>query len=707
MMKWNLIATAFVAALAARSSLAGDTLRLRAGDLQLADESARLMIDALSREDSARASELAETRYFVVQFARKVTQAERDGLERQGFEILRYLPDDAYIVRGRPSRAVLLKGQTLGVRAIAAFAPAWKQSSELSALRDPQARVTVLVTVFDALEVAPTEAALERIAGVKPSGASGRRIAAQVPASAIDEIAALEGVEWIQEYPIFETFVMPAPPESAAGDPPPVPPAYTGYETGTKVMNFDAAWARGYYGEGQIAGMADTGLDVGDPAKLHPDFGNLKNGFALGLGSSSWEDSMGHGTHVAGSILGTGQASDGKLRGGAGRAQLVIESIWSPILDNIGFSNDLNALFKKAYDAGARVHSNSWGNPNALGAYDDFAHQVDEFMWNNPEMLVVFAAGNEGTDKDSNGVIDTGSVTSPGTAKNTLTVGASENLFPEGGQMKTYGVWHKERWAAEPIASDTVANNPNGLAGFSSRGPTKDLRTKPEIVSPGTNIVSARSHHPKAELLWGIYNDQYLYCGGTSMATPLTSGAALLTREFLIKHRGFASPSAALVKGTMMHTAYDLYPGQYGLGATQEIPARRPNVQEGYGRVDMDQATALETETSIVDDRKGLGTGETQSTVVHVASGEGLRATLNYTDAPASTSASVALVNDLDLEVVSPDGAVQSLKDRRNNHEMLELAHLPEGNYTVTVRGVNVPQGLAGKQPYALLVTHR
>ncbi len=696
------IPSTLVTALVAQTSFAGDTLRLRSGDIQLADQTQVILQDALETLGARNSTASSEQRYFVVQFGQKITETAKAALEHQGFEILQYLPDDALVVRGVATRAPLLKGLSVGVRAISNFRTEWKISSELSQLTNPQTQVAVLVTTFDAAEGSTARAALERISGVIVNGVSGRRIAAHVPAQTIDAIAAIEGVEWIQEYPMFETFVMPAAPGETV-----TPPPYTGFETGTKVMNFDAAWARGYYGADQIAAMADTGLDVGDVSKLHPDFGNFKKGIALGFGSKSWEDPMGHGTHVAGSILGTGKASDGKLRGGANQAQLVVESIWSPILDNLGFSNDLGALFKTAYNEGARIHSNSWGNPKALGAYDDFASQVDEYMWSNPDFLAVFAAGNEGTDADSNGVIDEGSVTSPGTAKNALTVGASENNFPAGGQMKTYGAWHKERWAAEPIASDTVANNANGLAAFSSRGPTKDNRTKPEIVAPGTNIVSTRSHHPKAELLWGEYNDQYLYCGGTSMATPLTSGAATVTREFLIKGRGLASPSAAVIKATLMHTAHDLFPGQYGTGAGQEIPKVRPNNQEGYGLVDMDAATALAAETSIYDDHEGVAVNQVKSWTIPVKAGEALRATLVYTDHAASTSASVTLVNDLDLEVTAPSGTVTSLKDRRNNHEMLELSGLPEGNYTVSVRGVNVPQGKDGKQPYALLITHK
>src|SRR3989338_1286981 len=90
-----------------------------------------------------------------------------------------------------------------------------------------------------------------------------------------------------------------------------------------------------------------------------------------------------------------------------------------------------------------------------------------------------------------------------------------------------------KKWGAEPIASSRLSEDARGMAAFSSRGPTADGRIKPEVVAPGTNIVSARSTHEKATVGWGTYGDKYLYMGGTSMATPLSSGALGILRQFL------------------------------------------------------------------------------------------------------------------------------------------------------------------------------
>ncbi|MES2962945.1 MAG: serine protease, partial [Bdellovibrionota bacterium] len=62
-----------------------------------------------------------------------------------------------------------------------------------------------------------------------------------------------------------------------------------GYESGTRVMKFDAAWARGLTGRNQIVGMADTGLDSGDAGNIHPDFsGRVTKGLIFGLFSKTW-----------------------------------------------------------------------------------------------------------------------------------------------------------------------------------------------------------------------------------------------------------------------------------------------------------------------------------------------------------------------------------------------------------------------------------
>jgi subtilisin family serine protease len=678
------------------TAFSGEVLELKAGTVKLPDLSSQLLNQTLSEKS-------AQPKYFVVQFKQPVAEIDRNNLISQGAEIKRYLPQDALLVKANPASVGWLGSTNDRVRAVSPFYPQWKISPEFWS-EENSTLEAVVISTFDEASLAKVASELHgKILG-------GGHLFAQIRVMDLNRVASMEGVEWIQKAPLFQTFDFVVDERDLVGGRDATSPAYTGYESGTKVMNFEAAWSRGFHGDGQVVAIADTGVDTGDVSTLHQDLRtNVTKGYVMGLGGESWSDPHGHGTHVAGSIVGNGTRSDGHIRGGAYTAHLVAEGMWSPLLDNLGVETNFERLMGSPYQDGARIHSNSWGSPRNLGDYDSFAANVDEFMWNHPDMLVLFAAGNEGQDADRDGRIDEGSLSSPGTAKNVLTVGASENYFLDGGIQKKLSELRdgNKKWGVEPLASDRVSDNPNGIAAFSSRGPTSDGRLKPEIVAPGTNIVSTRNQNPNTNKLWGEYNANYLYSGGTSMATPLTAGAAAVAREFLVRGRGISNPSAALLKAVLMHTAKDLYPGQYGTGAKQELPTKRPNVHEGYGRIDMDHATALGDETLLIDDTVGVGLSESKATTVPVSAGSGLLATLVYTDAPATAAAAKALVNDLDLQIISPSGKTYQLNDHVNNSEMLQLSQLEAGDYRVVVKGTNVPEGKNGKQPYALVISRQ
>ena len=84
----------------------------------------------------------------------------------------------------------------------------------------------------------------------------------------------------------------------------------------------------------------------------------------------------------------------------------------------------------------------------------------------------MFASGNDGADMNADGVIDEGTVGSPGTAKNVLTVGASKNYLLEGGIQKAMKDLRNggQKWGVEPIASSKLSEDAKGMAAFSSRG---------------------------------------------------------------------------------------------------------------------------------------------------------------------------------------------------------------------------------------------
>lgn len=691
--------------------VSGLALSAQAKELKLKQSSVDLKTHSSSSMMNLGGPVAMASKYFVVQFENVITEQDRKELKANGFEILQYLPDDAYIVSGNFANAQDLKNRNSRVYAVAPYASEWKLSSELQSMSvfDNESKVVLNVRLLPKADLKAVTSELSKLNDVSVLASSSRFIALRSSKLKSLEIANIEGVEFIQVQPEITTFDM-----DVSDDDTPVAnenlgETKTGFESGTKVMNFDKAWERGFTGQGQTVAMADTGLDLGNKSNIHSDLQTVIGGEAVAMFGTSWEDPQGHGTHVAGSVVSRGVLSEGLIKGGAFNANFYAQGMWSSIFNNIMVPQDLGGMFKSAYNKGARIHTNSWGAMQNLGSYDNFSATVDQVMWENPDLLIVFAAGNSGQDMNRDGVIDPNSVSSPGTAKNTLTVGASENYMLEGGRQKACGEMKDgdKKWGVEPVKSDKLSNNTNGIACFSSRGPTNDQRIKPDIVAPGTNIVSLQSRHSSATKLWGIYNSNYSWAGGTSMATPLTAGAAAVAREYLTKN-GFSSPSAAVVKASLMHSAVDLFPGQFGTGSTQELQKKGPNNQQGYGRVDMDAATTL-AHGQIVDNQTGVGTGETQSVTINatenrVAMGDVLKATLVYTDAPAAASAGKTLVNDLDIQITTPNGQVITLNDGTNNSEAIEITDLIEGQYQVSVVGKNVPQGKNGKQPYALVV---
>lgn len=647
------------------------------------------------------------TSYHIVQFPHVITNHDRQSLVEAGAQIVSYLPDDAYIVKMDSSTLDKMQNRN-DVQVVIPYIGDFKVSGQFGVIDHMNANVMEKISIRTFSEEATKEVAekIQSLGDLKY--AKGQFVGIVAPLSAIEVIKNLDGIEWIEPYPElkFQNFEI-------SGDAIEATSRKTkndldGFESGTKVMNFDAAWARGYTGRGQLVGFSDTGLDSGNVGSIHRDFqGQVQKGYAYGLLSFSWNDPMGHGTHVAGSVAGNGSASNGINKGGAYEAKLIAGGMWSQLLNNMIPPQDITKMFLDAYNDGARLHTNSWGSAQNLGAYDNFAVSVDQFMWDHPDFLLLFAAGNSGADANNDGRVDEDSIGSPATAKNVLSVGASENMVADGGIQKPIGQLKKQDgsplFSAEPIASDTLSNNPNGIAAFSSRGPTDDGRTKPDLVAPGTNILSVHSQVKDASPLWGLLDNDYAWSGGTSMSTPLVAGAAAVTRQYLKESAQIPNPSAALVKAYLMHTSTDLYPGQFGQSGKasgQELLSTRPNPHQGFGRVNMDEATDFNG--SIM--QGAVTTGATLKTQIPNM-GADYKITMVYTDAPGAASSGRALVNNIDLEVYEGGQMIARSNSSVNNFEYLEVGNV-SGPIEVRVIGTNVPTPAAtGGQPFALVVS--
>ncbi len=696
--------------LIASTSFGGEVLKLQVGNTkieQLNTTGSMLALDALgSKEVAARSGAANEQGTYIIQFKNHVSMVEQQNLKSAGVEILRYIPDDAYLVRASALALGNYSKLNLNVKMFTAYTKNLKVSplTPTRSIFNKGELVSVNLLIFRGVDVQKLAEQLSA-QGIIVEAVSGQTIAVQTTNEKIETLAGSSAIEWVSrpsrmQLRNFEFQNNGAAQGSAAanGD----FATLTGYEHGTKIMGMEAAWSRGLSGQNQVVGISDTGLDTGDMSTIAADFTPaVSSTVAFGYGSTSWADHVGHGTHVSGTVAGRGLLSNGQLRGSAYDSKIVMESLWSEEYHTLTVPKDLGELFQKSYDSGARIHSNSWGDPEKRGVYDAEAGQVDQFMWDHPDMLVLFAAGNDGADLDKDGRVDPGSVSSPATAKNIIAVGASENLVNSGGIQKRAGEVCPATgclWPAEPLASDTFSNNADGLAAFSSRGPTQDGRMKPDLVAPGTNILSDCSHLSDASALWGRFNADYCYSGGTSMATPLAAGAAAVARQYLLKKSD--SPSAALLKATLLNTAHDMFPGQFGeVGKEhgQELLTRAPNNDEGYGRIDIENL--LKQRLTLVDEKAGVGTGESKT---YEATASVRKITLVYTDYPASPASSTALVNNLDLEVHVGDQVFKS-NSTVDNTEQVTLEASAKGRVKIVVVGTNVPMGKDGRQPFALV----
>ncbi len=310
----------------------------------------------------------------------------------------------------------------------------------------------------------------------------------------------------------------------------------------------------GLEGAGEIIGVADTGID-----RTHADLAKRIAGVSAWGRKNNVSDPEGHGTHVAGCIVGDGTASQGEVMGAAPQAKVFFQSVLDANGGLGGLPNDVGDLFKEAYAKGARVHNNSWG-AFSFARYSNTSLDVDRFVAANPDMLVVIAAGNDGIGRPraagsqmnaTNGLIDWPCVAAPATAKNALTVGASRSSRTKGGYSElTWNDAWPDNYPFEPIAKERISSNDQCLAAFSSRGPSDDLRIKPDVVAPGTDIAAAKSKDAPLHKFWGAYpqSNQYGFMGGTSMAAPYVAGCAALVREWFRKKGGWATPSAALAE---------------------------------------------------------------------------------------------------------------------------------------------------------------
>eukprot|EP01031_Cornospumella_fuschlensis_P027482 gene27482-33187_t len=498
-----------------------------------------------------------------------------------------------------------------------------------------------------------------------------------------------------------------------------------------------------FTGVGQIVGVSDTGLDMFNcyfhDSNVDPPYSpanaptvnmNHRKVIQYITFKDNAESDEGHGTHVAGSTAGLAENNFGdfeRFGGMSPDAKIAFFDIagGNAPSNRVDPPQNLDTgMLRIQYNAGARVMTNSWGSAGA-NAYDARCEQVDNFMNEYPDALVIFAAGNAGRNLTTRN-----KAASPSVAKNCLTVGASSN--------------DHESWKS-------IVENPpdeasmDALAYFSSPGPTADNRLKPDVTAPGFFVQSARGTNTSTEPFCSIRG-----LSGTSMATPVTAGFVLKIREYFLKGYypgGVANdsqsfvPSGALLKAMVIASAkrldnilyYDTTPPGGGppTMAFESLEGLYPGIHQGYGRIQMNRvlhfANASSTEPPkdppndplslfVVGAANSssplfaqiLGTGGSRTYTFKTYKAVDVRVVLAYTDPPGNAGSNSLMVNVLTLSVrdtnnnnvvypmYAPNGIVQS------NVQVVDLT-TPAGGGSYTVR-VSAPSIQEGPQSFSLVI---
>lgn len=631
---------------------------------------------------------------FLIQFTGTAQPAWREQLRALGVELLHYVPDDAFVARFTGTQPAQLH-QLEFVRWVGDYRVEHKLHRKLwpGNLDSSQASRSVAVWLSSAATASETQQVKQTLLSLQQESGHqfGGVLRGWLEVARLGALAASDAVLWIEPAPDMKLFDEVSSRIVAGAGPP-----------GQTLVQ-----SLGYTGAGVTVAVADSGLDSGITNFMHPDIaGRVRALFHYGLPGQLEDaaDEHSHGTHVAGIIAGNGavgQTDENGFLYGLGvapGAQLIGQRIFDAA-GNYAPPPSFETLTRDARRAGAEIGSNSWGDDNQ-GRYDLTAMEFDALVRDadllalgDQPYILEFSAGNAGPAPRTIGT--------PAVAKNVIATGAANsdrrNL---------------------PIEEFTIFDGgPETMADFSSRGPCEDGRIKPDLVAPGSWIASLRSIYANDDYAWWPISQDYLYQGGTSQSGPHVSGAAAVFVQFYRTHHGGATPSPALVKAALINSATDMD----DFVETDPVP----NNDEGWGRLDLPTLIASERDFDFLDQTALLTNGALFEKRILIGSpGEPLKVTLTYTDVPGNPAAVVALVNDLDLEVLAPDGRRylgnrfdfgESIPDAAgsdtiNNVEAVHLFAPVPGEYIVRVRGTRVVADArrdtpATDQDFALVVS--
>jgi subtilisin-like proprotein convertase family protein len=500
---------------------------------------------------------------YIVQARGPIDNAFRAMLSAAGAQIVSYIPNDAYLVRAPAGAANGLAANPL-TQAVLPYEPYYKLQPSLLGLAVEQQELppgTALNLGLFAASAAATEQQLEPL-GAKIIGADQSPFGPVVrvlPPADWTALAQAPGVQRME----------PAHRRVTAND-------LARVTLGVAADTLTPTNYLNLYGSNVMVVVNDSGIDA-----THPDFttgGSPAAGMGgtpvrvIGFTPGDLVDTNGHGTHVAGIIAGNGDESlsmdgskvnvgaeaEGSFSNADFRGKAPLATLFSI---NVNNHSDY-VLQTNAALAPALISNNSWDYGDGDAEYDLAAASYDAAtrdavpgMTGSQPVLFVFAAGNSGNGDNSgqNGSAD--SILSPGTAKNVITVGALEqardltNLVTiiTGVTNGTPSTNQTEWWWDWTDTSSQVAwYSSRGNVGVGTEGTYG--RFKPDVVAPGTFVVSTRSsqwdtnaYYNPTNISWTVYTYQQVATNSLvyyNVAVPPNAVSVVIT----ITANEFSSP---------------------------------------------------------------------------------------------------------------------------------------------------------------------
>jgi len=632
------------------------------------------------------------TGYYIVQFIGPIRSEWQDELEEEGAELHEFRHRFNFIVEMDLETKGSVEQKDF-VNWIGTYQPAYRFDREL--LEDFDEKI-IEVSFFDGVDLSESAGRIESLGGeIKAIGRN--RVTAEIHTQRIERVANLKGVnsitEGTEEYELYNADATWITQTNKEDDRKVTYEGITGEGELITVMDSELYGGNSIYEDHEMWNDTDGNL-VGD------DHRKIQAHYVPGGASGDLDAGEYHGTHVTGTVLGNSPEYDSyeHYDGNALGARLVFQDIDDGTDDYIYPPSD---MYEDGYgypytEWGAKTHTNSWGGGSGYGP-DSI--EADEFIWDHKDYNILYAMGNEGSESNT--------LSEQAEGKNVISVGSVIN-YPYQDEVST----------------------------FSSRGYADDGRIKPTVLHVGGGLGSAD---------WGY--DNYASMSGTSMATPGIAGQAGQIRQYYeegwyplgtpVEEEGF-NPSNALVRATLINGAVEIS----GSGA-YENDERFPNNDQGYGRSKLDRVLHFEDdERNLIvydswNENHELDTGEDWTMEFNVNDpNQELEVTLAWSDYPGSSGSddgNPAIVNDLDLELNTPDGnryvgnaftghdpgyseinptdnpwsgqrdgEFDGLNVEENILLLPDQNGVEEGTYEVTVDAHNVPEG---SQPFAVVVS--